>query len=144
MPDDIDRMIDEASGVGAAPRSAKPMNRSDRTVAKRAPLGFGVFSLATLTSVTLTATVQRPFMADRLLVVTSQTGVIITSIKIGDEEQILSGNVPAELYGTGALADSKPDDFTPSPAGIQLSVTLNNTAGTTTTGSVGMKGYVKR
>jgi hypothetical protein len=144
--DDIDRMIDAAANVGAAPRPAKPggMQRSDRTVSKRAPLGFGTYSLAAAASVTLTATVQRAFMADRLLVTSSQLGVVVTSIKVGDEEQILGGSVPAELYGINALADSKPDDFTPSPGGIQLSVTLTNGAATTSTGAVGMKGYVKR
>lgn len=144
--DDIDRMIDQAAGVGAAgPRQAAgKMQRSDRTIGKRAPLGFGTFNLAAAASVTLTATVQRAFMADRLLVTSSQAGIVVTSIKIGDEEQILGGTVPAELYGVNALADSKSDDFTPSPGGIQLSVSLTNSAATATTGSVGMKGYVKR
>jgi hypothetical protein len=149
--DDIDRLIDQAAGVGAAtpsrPRGAAGatrMQRSDRTVGKRAPLGFGAFSLAAAASVTLTATVQRPFMADRLLVTASQTGVLVTSIKVGDEEQILGGSCPQELYGPSALADSRPDDFTPAPAGIQLAVTLTNGAASTTTGSVGMKGSVRR
>jgi hypothetical protein len=142
--DDIDRLIDSASGVGDAGAKAPAMKRSDRTVAKRAPLGFGTFSLAAAASVTLTATVQRPFMADRLLVVPSQVGLLISSIKIGDEEQVLGGNVPAELYGINAIADNKSDDFTPCPAGIQLALTLTNSAATTTTGAAGMKGYVKR
>jgi hypothetical protein len=146
--DDIDRLIDQASGVGAATPTRQQggarMVRSDRTIGKRAPLGFGVFSLAAGASVTLVATVQRAFMADRLLVAPSQIGVLITSVKIGDEEQILGGSVPAELYGATAMADSRPDDFSPAPAGIQLSVTLTNGAATTTTGAVGMKGSVKR
>jgi hypothetical protein len=146
--DEIDQLIDQAAGVGAAaPRRAPgspTLVRSDRTVGKRAPLGFGVYSLATLASVTLTARVQRAFQADRLLVTSSQLGVMITSVKVGDEEQLLGGSVPAELYGVNALADSKPDDFTPSPGGIDFSVSLTNSAGTTSTGAVGMKGYVKR
>jgi hypothetical protein len=142
--DEIDQLI-ESAGIGAAAKAGgTKFARSGRDVGKRAPLGFGVYSLATLASVTLTARVQRAFQADRLLVTSSQLGVMITSVKVGDEEQLLGGTVPAELYGTSALSDSKPDDFTPSPGGIDFSVTLTNSAGTTSTGSVGMKGYVKR
>lgn len=154
--DDIDQLIDQAAGVGAATPTRRgaqrggaqqggtAMIRSDRTVGKRAPLGFGAFNLAAGSSVTLTATVQRPFMADRLLITASQPGVLVTSIKIGDEEQILGGNLPAEIYGPSALADTRSDDFSPAPAGISLSVTVLNTAATATTGSVGMKGHVRR
>lgn len=150
--DEIDNLIAQAAGedyvgaAGARARAPKPgvLVRSERTVGKRAPLGFGTYSLAAAASVTLTATVQRAFQADRLLVTSSQLGVVISSVKIGDEEQLLGGTVPAELYGINALADSKPDDFTPSPGGIQLSVSLTNNAATTSTGAVGMKGYVKR
>jgi hypothetical protein len=145
--DSVDDLIEAAQGIGAAPSNpskAALMARSSRQTVKRAPLGFGTFSLATLTSITLTSRVQRPFQADRLLVTASQLGITITSIRIGDEEQLLGGSVPAELYGTSAMADSKPDDFTPSPGGIDFSITITNTAGTTTTGAVGMKGYVKR
>lgn len=145
--DDIDALINQAAGddyVGAAPKNSPQMARSQRTVGKRAPLGFGTFSLAAAASVTLTARVQRPFAADRLLVTASQLGIVITSVKVGDEEQLLGGTVPAELYGVNALADSKSDDFTPSPGGIDFSVTLTNTAATLSTGAVGMKGLVKR
>jgi hypothetical protein len=144
--DDIDALIDQAAGIGAgkAAKNAPQFARSGRDVGKRAPLGFGTYNLAAAASVTLTARVQRAFQADRLLVTSSQLGVLITSVKVGDEEQLLGGSVPAELYGTTALADSKPDDFTPSPGGIDFAVSLTNTAGTASTGAVGMKGYVKR
>lgn len=149
--DDIDDLIDQVSGVGAAaPAAARQqqgtprMARSSRDVAKRAPLGFGTFSLTTGTSVTLTARVQRSFAADRLLVVASATGILITSIKVGDEEQLLGGQVPQELYGPQALADSRPDDFTPGPGGVDFTITLSNPTAGTITGSAGMKGLVKR
>lgn len=144
---EIDELVNQVSGeyVGAARGTdSKAWERSKRSTAKRAPLGFGNYSLATTVSVTLTTRPQRAFHPDRLLVTSSQLGVVITSIKIGDEEQTLGGTVPAELYGINALADSKVDDFSPIPSGIDASVSLNNTAGTTTTGAVGMKGAVKR
>jgi hypothetical protein len=140
--DDFDDLVNQVSGVGAA---GNPLRRTKAELGKRAPLGFGNYSLAAAASVSLTARPQRAFQADRLLVTSSQLGVLITSIKVGDEEQILnSSGVPAELYGTSAMADSRPDDFTASPGGIDFTVTLNNTAASTSTGAVGMKGYVKR
>ena len=145
--DDIDDLIDQVSGVGAAAsakRGSPQMARSTRDVGKRAPLGFGTYSLATLASTTLTTRVQRSFAADRLLVTSGALGIVVTSLKVGDEEQILGGNVPAELYGVNALADSKADDFTAAPGGVDFSITLTNTSGATIAGAVGMKGYVKR
>jgi hypothetical protein len=146
--DEIDDLIDQVSGVGAVARAKAPGNaqmaRSSRDVGKRAPLGFGTYSLATLASTTLTTRVQRAFAADRLLITSSALGITVTSIKVGDEEQVLGGGVPAELYGPTAMADSKADDFTPSPGGIDFSITLNNTSGASIVGAVGMKGYVKR
>jgi hypothetical protein len=120
------------------------MERSSREVGKRGPLGFGAYSIATLATQTFTARVQRAFHCDRLLVTSAAIGMLITSIKIGDEEQILGGSVPAELYGTNALADVKPDDFTPAPAGLDISITLMNTSLATIAGTIGMKGFVKR
>lgn len=145
--DDIDDLIDQVSGVGAAApakQGTPRMARSSRDVAKRAPLGFGGFSLTAGSTTTLTTRVQRSFAADRLLVVASATGLVITSIKVGDEEQILGGLVPQEMYGPNALADSRPDDFTPGPGGIDFSITINNPTAGTITGSAGMKGLVKR
>lgn len=147
--DQVDELIDAAiSGeefVGAAGQAAsRPMARTKAEVAKRAPLGFGTYSLAAAAVTILTARPQRAFHPDRLLVTSSQLGVIINSIKIGDEEQVLGGSVPAELYGTSALADPKSDDFTPSGGGLDFSITLTNSAATASTGAVGMKGLVKR
>ena len=147
--DDMDALMDSVSGEfvgaqGGAGQNAATFERSRRTQMKRAPLGFGNYSLATLISGTFSARPQRAFHPDRLLVTSSQLGVVITSIKIGDEEQVLGNAVPAELYGTAALADSRVDDFSPIPSGIDASVTLTNSAGTTSTGSIGMKGSVKR
>jgi hypothetical protein len=146
--DEIDDLIDQVSGIGAVQKAAaaksQNMARSSREIGKRAPLGFGTYLLATLASTTLTTRVQRAFAADRLLVTSSALGITITSIKVGDEEQVLGGGVPAELYGPSAMADSKADDFTPSPGGIDFSITLNNTSAASISGAVGMKGYVKR
>jgi hypothetical protein len=140
--DDIDDLVKQAGGGKA--RGSAPMERSSREVGKRGPLGFGAYSIATLATQTFTARVQRAFHCDRLLVTSAAIGMLITSIKIGDEEQILGGSVPAELYGTNALADVKPDDFTPAPAGLDISITLMNTSLATIAGTIGMKGFVKR
>ena len=145
--DEIDDLVNEVSGefVGAARGGdSKAFERTRRSTMKRAPLGFGTYSIATTASAILTARPQRAYHPDRLLVTSSQLGVVINSIKIGDEEQVLGNAVPAELYGVNALADSKVDDFSPIPSGIDASVTLTNSAGTTSTGAVGMKGMVKR
>lgn len=139
--DEVDDMI---QAVGADPARARQFAKTRAETGKRAPLGFGTYSIAAGASTILTARPQRAFQADRLLVTSSQLGVTISSIKVGDEEQVLGGSVPAELYGTGALADSKSDDFTPSSGGIDFSITLTNGAATTSTGAVGMKGFVKR
>jgi hypothetical protein len=138
-----DELVNQVSG-GMMVGAGQPMERTKPEIGKRAPLGFGNYSLATTVAGTFTARPQRPFHPDRLLVTSSQLGVLITSIKVGDEEQVLGGSVPAELYGTAALADPKSDDFTPSYGGIDFSISLVNSAGTTSTGAIGMKGYVKR
>lgn len=131
-------------GSGSGPRLVGPFTKTAPEMGKRAPLGFGAYSLLTLTSTTLTARVQRAFTADRLLVTASATGILITSIKIGDEEQVLNGSVPQELYGTNAITDSRPDNFTATKGGIDLSITLSNPTAGTITGAVGMKGFVVR
>lgn len=121
------------------------MMRSTREIWKRAPLGLGTYSLAAAAVTTLTGTVQRPFQPDRLLITSSALGIVVTSIKVGDDEQVLNGNVPAELYGTNAINDSLPDNFSPGATAITFSVSLSNTtAATTITGAVGFKGAVKR
>jgi hypothetical protein len=157
--DSVDDLIRAAAGIGAddddeigakaarskgGSRQGDLMAKTAARMVKRAPLGFGIYNLATDASITLTARVQRAFQADRLLVTASQLGVIITSIRVGDEEQLLGGSVPAELYGVNALADSRSDDFTPSAGGIDFAVTLTNKAATASVGAVGMKGFVKR
>lgn len=142
-----DQLVDEVSGgmyVGADQQQGNLMRKTKAETQKRAPLGFGNFSLTTGTSGSFTARPQRPFHPDKLLVTSSGLGVLIDSIKVGDEEQILGGAVPAELYGTAALADPRPDDFTPSFGGIDFSITLRNTNAGTVTGAIGMKGVVKR
>lgn len=144
--DDIDELVKQAGGgrQRLASGSGAMMQRSARETGKRGPLGFGAYSIATLASQTFIARVQRAFHPDRLLVTSGAIGMLVTSIKIGDEEQILGGDVPAELYGVNAMADVKPDDFTPAPGGLDISITLRNSSGATIAGTIGMKGFVKR
>lgn len=130
---------------GGAPPS--PMfGQSSRDTLRRAPLGFTVFTLAAAIGATNTQSskVSRKFHADRLLIVPSGAGIVIDSIKVGDEEQLLSIGVPVELYGTLALTDSLPDNFSPVPSGIDVSITLRNTTAGALTALVGLKGGVER
>lgn len=143
--DDIDELVKQAGGGARTHRAiSTPMARSSREIGKRGPLGFGAYSLATGVTQAFTARVQRAFHSDRLLVTSSAIGILITSVKIGDEEQVLGGSVPAELYGVNALADVKSDDFSPAPAGLDITITLSNPTAGTITGTIGMKGFIKR
>lgn len=147
--DDIEELVRQAGGGRHQhPRQAQaisqPMARSSREIGKRGPLGFGSFSLAAGATAVLTARVQRAFHSDRLLITSSAIGLLATSLKIGDEEQVLGGSVPVELYGVNALADVKSDDFSPAPAGLDITLTLSNPTAGTITGTAGMKGFIKR
>jgi hypothetical protein len=145
--DDIEELVKQAGGGHnrtAHSAISAPMQRSTREIGKRGPLGFGSYSLAAGATQAFTARVQRAFHSDRLLVTSSAIGILVTSLKIGDEEQVLGGSVPAELYGVNALADVKPDDFSPAPAGLDITITLSNPTAGTITGTMGMKGYIKR
>jgi hypothetical protein len=143
--DDIEELVKQAGGGRSRPQAvSSPMARSSREIAKRGPLGFGSYSLAAGASQSFTARVQRAFHSDRLLVTSSAIGIVLTSVRIGDEEQVLGGSVPAELYGVNALADVRPDDFSPAPAGLDITITLSNPTAGTIAGTIGMKGFIKR
>jgi len=131
--------------AGQAPPS--PMfGVTAREVLRRAPLGFPQFSLAAAIGATnaQSAKVSRKFHPDRLLIIPSAAGIVIDSVKIGDEEQLLTSGVPVELYGTLALTDSLPDNFSPVPAGLDVTITLRNTTAGALTALVGFKGGVER
>lgn len=139
-------------GIGAAPPSP-PFARSDRRTMRRSPLGLvedgtgaAFFSLPAVVGATTTmrGKVSRPYHGDRLLVVPSAPGVVITSIKCGDEEQLAAPNAPVELYSSAALTDRLPDNFSPIASGIDFSVTFLNTTAVAITGTAGLKGAVER
>lgn len=117
---------------------------------RRSPAGFQTSAGALSASVgagltqTLTATVERPTQVDRLLLVPSAPGLVITSLKMGDIDQLLTPGVPVELYGTSALTDSLPDNFTPLAANASCKITLLNTTGATITCTLGFKAKAKR
>lgn len=131
--------------VGAAPPSP-PFGITARSTLRRAPLGFPGFTLAAAIGATNTqqAKCSRKFHPDRLLIVPSAAGIVIDSIRIGDEEQTLAPGVPVELYGTLALTDSQPDNFSPVPSGIDVYITLRNTTAGALTALAGMKGGCER
>lgn len=141
--------------VARTPVAAPPMNgglssprfaRSDRDVLRRAAGGFAQFSLAAAIGAIATnsAKVSRVAHTDRLLIIPSGPGIVIDSIKVGDDEQLLSPGVPVELYGTQALTDTLPDNFSPLGSGIDLTITLRNTTAGALTALAGFKAGVKR
>lgn len=120
---------------------------------RRAPLGFiedgtnsvGWALAAALGDTTvIRAAVSRPAHINRLLLVASAVGAVITSLKIGDVEQLLNGAVSVELYGTAALTDTLPDDFSPLKSGTDCIITLQNTTAGAITGTAGAKAFVER
>ena len=71
-------------------------------------------------------------------------GLVIDSIRIGDEEQTLTPGASVELYGTNALTDTKPDNFSPVQTGTTVTITLRNTTAGNIDVTLGMKGGVER
>lgn len=129
---------------GAAPPTV-PFGRSDRALFRRAPLGFpnGTI-LAGASSNFVTQQVSRVFHPDRLLIIPSAPGVVVDSIRVGDEEQTVTPGTPVELYGTAALTDTLPDNFSPVQTGTTVTVNLRNTTGAPIDVTIGMKGGVQR
>lgn len=130
-----------------------PFAQSQRSTERRAPLGFiedgtgaNFFTLAAAIGAitTMRAKVSRAAHVDRLLIVPSAAGAVIESIKVGDEEQTLASGVPVELYGTSALTDTVPDNFSPIGPGLDFIITLRNTTAGAITGTIGTKCACKR
>lgn len=130
-----------------------PFAQSGRDTERRAPLGFtedgtgaAFFSLPAVlgSTTTMRAKVSRVAHVDRLLIVPTAPGVVIESIKVGDEEQTLASGVSVELYGVTALTDTVPDNFSPIGPGLDFIVTLKNTTAGAITGTIGTKASCKR
>lgn len=139
-------------GLGHALPSP-PFAMSARETERRAPLGFRedgtgafFFSLAAAIGATTTmrAKVSRVAHVNRLLIVPSAPGVVLTSVKVGDEEQLLDAGVPVELYSVAALTDTLPDNFSPLGPALDFIVTLFNTTAGAITGTIGTKAAAKR
>lgn len=142
-----------AMAAGQAPMTSVPgtppspvFARSSRDTLRRASGGFVQFSLAAAIGAVATnpMKVSRVVHIDRLLIIPSAPGIVIDSIKVGDEEQLLQPGVPVELYGTAALTDTLPDNFSPLQSGIDLVITLRNTTAGALTALIGVKGSVER
>lgn len=130
-----------------------PFAQSGRDTERRAPLGFvedgtgrNFFTLAAAIGsiTTMRAKVSRVSHVDRLLIVPSAAGAVLESVKVGDEEQTLASGVPVELYGTSALTDTVPDNFSPIGPGLDFIITLRNTTAVAITGTIGTKCACKR
>lgn len=129
---------------GVAPPSP-PFGRSGRYVFRRAPLGFPSASVAASSSATFTTQqVSRVFHPDRLLIIPSAPGLVMDSLRVGDEEQTVTPGAAVELYGVEALTDSKPDNFSPVQTGTTVTVLLRNTTLAAISVTMGMKGGVER
>jgi hypothetical protein len=127
--------------------------RSARETERRAPSGFKedgtgafFFTLAAAIGATtvMRSKVSRVAHVDRLLIVPSAPGVVIASLQVGDEEQVLSAGCPVELFSAAALTDTLPDNFSPLGPALDLVVTLQNTTAVAITGTIGFKAGVKR
>lgn len=135
------------------PLPSPPFAATKPNVERRAPLGFiedgsgaNFFTLAAAIGATtvMRAKVSRVSHINRLLIVPSAAGAVIDSLKVGDEEQVLASGVPVELYGTSALTDTVPDNFSPIGPGLDFIVTLKNTTAVAITGTIGTKASCKR
>jgi len=139
--------------MGRSGMASPTFARSGRDTERRAPLGFSedgtghnFFTLAASIGATTTmrAKVSRASHVDRLLIVPTAPGVVIESIKVGDEEQALASGVPVELYGSAALTDTLTDNFSPIGPGLDFIITLRNTTASAITGTIGTKCAVLR
>ena len=143
--------VAKARKLGARPSPL--FGRSSRDTTRRAPLGFkqdsdGALSFALAATIgattTMRAKVSREAHVDRLLIVPSAAGAVIQSIMVGDEEQVLAAGVPVELYGTIALSDTLPDNFSPLQSSLDFVVVLRNTTASAITGTIGVKASCNR
>lgn len=136
-----------AAHLAPAPANpaARTFLRSSREVARRAPGGVpGVTLAAAIGDVkTTTVTLSRPVDISRLVLVATAAGAVLDSLKIGDEEQLLSNGVPVELYSS-TLFDPRPDNFSTLPSGIPMTFTFRNTTAGAITVNIGFKGEVNR
>jgi hypothetical protein len=149
-------IANEDTGATRFARARLPnpaFERSSRDTSRRAPLGFtqdgtGARFFTLLAgigqTVTMSAKVSRVAHIDRLLIVPSAPGVVVQSIMIGDEEQVLSPGAPVELYSDFALTDALPDDFSPLQSALDFKIQLVNTTAGQITGTIGCKARVER
>jgi hypothetical protein len=143
-PNGITRVGAEGQPVGAPPPSP-PFGRSGRYVFRRAPLGFPAATVAANSSYAfVTQQVSRVYHPDRLLIIPAAPGLVIDSIRVGDEEQTVTAGAAVELYGVEALTDSKPDNFSPVQTGTTVTILLRNTTAAGIACTLGMKGGVER
>lgn len=146
----LKRALGEYTGPGEGLPSP-PFGQSQRSTERRAPLGFeedgtgaNFFTIAASGQTIMRAKVSRVAHVNRLLIVPSAPGVVLQSILVGDEEQMLQPGAPVELYSTEALTDTLPDNFSPLSAALDFVAVLNNTTLAPITGTIGIKASVKR
>lgn len=136
-------------GRGRGRRSPKraDMFVTDENIGRLAPIGIGVrTSIAGVGGTQLfQGTVERPAHIRRLLI-TASLGVediAIIALKMGDVDQLLTGEVPASLYDNNAQ-QGFPDNFSPLRQNATASITCRNDNALANIVAIGGKAAVNR
>lgn len=153
--------VGELTEVGAAhlrkAKAAHPslpspqFERSARDTERRAAAGFiedgtgaAFATMAAGATSIMRSKVSRAAHLNRLLIVPSGPGIVLRSIKIGDEEQLLASGAPVELYSVSALTDTLPDNFSPLGPALDCVIEMVNTTAGALTATLGYKAQCKR
>lgn len=111
---------------------------------RKRPMGFSngiTFNSTSGTLLTLTAQIQKPFSPDRLFLSVARNGataqtplILVQSIKIGSDEQLIAPGVPVEMFAAQAFeVDVELDE---AAAGLTFSVQISISAPVTTTDTI--------
>jgi len=158
--DDVGQMSNEEIGRIARRRmSRRGRGRSRRRQPKRAdmfvttedigrlaPIGIGVStSIAAAATQLFQGTVERPAHIRRLLITASVSvdELAIIALKMGDVDQLLTGEVPASLYDSNAQ-QGFPDNFSPLRQNATASITIRNDGAAANVTAIGGKAAVNR
>lgn len=156
--DELDAMLvegdDDYEEVGArrprgGPRRFK-MFRGKRDIGRIAPIGFEAQQANIALGGGIGTFVGRPSRSTHLRQLLVDNGaaalneLTITSIRVGDEEQLLNGEVNATLYGADALAGGMQDNFSIIEANVPCTITIRNDGAAAATPAVSGRAQANR